>query len=400
LIAHFLATLEWGASQLFFESKLSNTETVLLLDGLDEVPGEADRARMAKLLREVAHRYWRCRIVVTTRPQALLGEVRPSGFEEISIVPFDEADRDVFVERWCECMYTGEPRKADQREHLNEALRVRDISAIAKNPLMLAALTVIHFNGGRLPDNRLELYESIVRRLAEARQNLPGQPDCETRLERLRLLAFGMQDWPGGRVRSLEVDEAVFMLRPLLSPQDALRCLRVEEFDSGIVATRKEGIEFWHLTFQEYLAAVELAGRNLLEIHKTIWEDRRVTSEWREVMRFLAAILRRLSSTRANWLFDDVIAGTGDNLAERARGDRVGRVTPVGLFPSGNTPDGVSDLAGNVWEWTRSDYALGSDKVLRGGSWIVGASYLRAVDRNTINPARRYDYIGFRCIRE
>jgi formylglycine-generating enzyme required for sulfatase activity len=32
------------------------------------------------------------------------------------------------------------------------------------------------------------------------------------------------------------------------------------------------------------------------------------------------------------------------------------KTTPVGIFPKGDTPDGIVDLAGNVWEWTTSDY--------------------------------------------
>ena len=321
-IAHFLASLEWGATQAFFESKLRHNKTVLLLDGLDEAPGETSRERMAKLLGEIARRYHaQCRIVVTTRPQALVGEARPAGFVEVSIAPFDDEDIALFVQRWCACKYAGEPARAErERERLTQALAVGEIATIAKNPLMLAALTVIHFNGGRLPDNRLELYEAIVRWLAESRKHLPGQHDWATRLEHLRLLALGMQTWPGGRVRSLEMGDAEGLLRPPMSIKEAQRCLRVDEPDSGILAVRGENIEFPHLTFQEYLAALELAGHDPQEISDTIWKDRRLYSpEWRETMRFLAAILRRSGPARVNRLFDDVIAKTGETLADRAR---------------------------------------------------------------------------------
>ena len=37
--------------------------------------------------------------------------------------------------------------------------------------------------------------------------------------------------------------------------------------------------------------------------------------------------------------------------------DRVMRTTPVGAYPQGATPDGIYDLAGNVWEWTATRYA-------------------------------------------
>jgi formylglycine-generating enzyme required for sulfatase activity len=85
---------------------------------------------------------------------------------------------------------------------------------------------------------------------------------------------------------------------------------------------------------------------------------------------------------------------------ERANFDkRVGRVTPVGLFPSGRTPDGIADLAGNVWEWTSSDFDSDS-KVVRGGSWNNYTRFVRASIRLRYAPAFRLNYFGFRCAGE
>ena len=41
---------------------------------------------------------------------------------------------------------------------------------------------------------------------------------------------------------------------------------------------------------------------------------------------------------------------------------KIEKTSPVGVFRKGDTPEGVSDLGGNVWEWTLSDYY--SKKVL------------------------------------
>ena len=88
---------------------------------------------------------------------------------------------------------------------------------------------------------------------------------------------------------------------------------------------------------------------------------------------------------------------------------------PVAAFPSGASPYGVLDMAGNVWEWcadwyVQDYYARGVDKdpqgpekgcfkILRGGSWINPESVLRSSNRFEILPVDRGPYVGFRCAR-
>jgi formylglycine-generating enzyme required for sulfatase activity len=95
---------------------------------------------------------------------------------------------------------------------------------------------------------------------------------------------------------------------------------------------------------------------------------------------------------------------------------RVGLATPVGVFPRGMAPEGIHDLAGNVWEWVADWYgedcygksprgnprgpAQGETRVLRGGSWYYFARSLRASHRGDVRPESRYPDIGFRCVRD
>jgi formylglycine-generating enzyme required for sulfatase activity len=87
--------------------------------------------------------------------------------------------------------------------------------------------------------------------------------------------------------------------------------------------------------------------------------------------------------------------------------------TPVGIYPLGNTPEGICDLAGNVWEWCEDGFAEytaesalnsrgdagGSFRVYRGGSWRDDAGYCRAAFRDGLVPSGRDGRLGFRLAR-
>jgi TonB family protein len=75
---------------------------------------------------------------------------------------------------------------------------------------------------------------------------------------------------------------------------------------------------------------------------------------------------------------------------------------------------GLYDMHGNVWEWVqdwKGNYPgkavtdptgapAGLDKIGRGGSWNFSGRYLRSANRFYYSPKNRYNYLGFRVVRE
>jgi formylglycine-generating enzyme required for sulfatase activity len=94
---------------------------------------------------------------------------------------------------------------------------------------------------------------------------------------------------------------------------------------------------------------------------------------------------------------------------------KLGRTTPVGSYPSGASPYGALDMAGNVWQWVADWYdkdyykrspernprgpESGQSRVLRGGSWGSNPIHLRTAYRDDETPGYRRYGIGFRCAR-
>ena len=105
-------------------------------------------------------------------------------------------------------------------------------------------------------------------------------------------------------------------------------------------------------------------------------------------------------------------------------GESVGGTTAVGTYPANGY--GLYDMTGNVWEWCLDEYnadfysvsprhnpfaggtvdsilsdftAVKNVRVLRGGSWISNAKFVRVSDRTRFTPRITNKARGFRCMK-
>ena len=83
----------------------------------------------------------------------------------------------------------------------------------------------------------------------------------------------------------------------------------------------------------------------------------------------------------------------------RACWNRQDGTCAVGSYLTGDAPGGIHDLAGNVSEWTASNYDAYARVTRGGGGGFPAASPLRAADRHGQAPASRGLDLGFRCAR-
>lgn len=73
----------------------------------------------------------------------------------------------------------------------------------------------------------------------------------------------------------------------------------------------------------------------------------------------------------------------------------------VGSYPLGRGPFGTYDQAGNVWEWTNTEYKPGSGLyVIKGGSFAPLEDKPRASLRGYRPANATQDNLGFRCVKD
>lgn len=150
----------------FIERRLRQGRCLILLDGLDEVPNEADHQRMVALTQAFARRWVREGaegdrsniLVISSRTYSYERGEQLEGFTKTEMMEFDTPAIEIFAHNW----FSG-----DQRPLAAELLTVLQgnprFLELASNPLLLVLIAAHYERERNLPALRAELYRHCIR---------------------------------------------------------------------------------------------------------------------------------------------------------------------------------------------------------------------------------------------
>ena len=305
----------------FFAQLLVKGEhVILLLDGLDEVPTEEERAIVTQAVEDLVQGHEALRVVVTCRTVAYKGieqfrEVRVQSLSEAHIATLignayrwvyaDSAERQ--VQQMDDLLAGIRKLEQERRERLGE-----DAEPLVNSPLLVRMMLIVHISERKLPDQRAELYLRAVENLlaptygrdVHVGQAIGNMVGGKRALALVQYVAYQMHQRGESQGREVTARELRAWLTKHPSFADLAEPFMAMTYERGTVMEAKgEQYRFIHLGFQEVLAARYMDDVLLREqtFHELLAE-KLTDSWWREPLLLLAGYLGLTSPERAEQL--------------------------------------------------------------------------------------------------
>lgn len=284
--------------------ELGAGRALVLLDGIDEVPSDYPRLRLVRAMDRFLLDHASCRTLVTSRPH---GYIRLAGpIPHFYLLNFTKQQVRTFVHKWHRAFERRlHPEAPDQERARSEAQALLDelrqlekVAELATNPLMLVIVTLIRYEYARLPQERVQLYYRAVTTLLDSwnhgrsltGSNVGGSTLPVNRLLRVwgKVAAWVRMYKPTGVIHRAELKRKLVQI---LQDQDldedpeatAESYLRAAAEHAGLLEERgPKALAFWHSTFEEFLAAIELTTPSSKAIRRLL--PLRDDPRWREVI--------------------------------------------------------------------------------------------------------------------
>ncbi len=318
------------------QSRLERGQCALLLDGLDEVADPNLRRKLIQVVNGVMEHWGDNLIILTSRPFGYQDVADSKQIATAHIDAFGKKEIKEFLFRWGKGLYPDDDER-ERSEYLPELhsaiIDSAPIRKLARNPVMLTCLCVVHWNERSLPEGKPDLLAAVLKWLLNAREEIRKVRGYTSEFaeECFKALAMAMTIHEDGK--QVIVDLA-WAAEQLTKPFDDIlnvsgeervqregrRFFEEEMLYSGIVEKYRTGqLRFWHLNFQEHYAAKALIDRSDDKWWKIV-EPHLGEQQWFEVLDHLAGCLAWTGRYRLDLLVENVL-GTAKNsdLASLAR---------------------------------------------------------------------------------
>ena len=360
----------------FFNYCLEDGRAVILLDGLDEVAETGKRYDIVSRIENFLGQFPENLAIITSRPAGYKRDFfRTEEFPHFELQAFGDDKVEEFINRWYDSRVKDQAEAARRKESLQKALEENErIKLLARNPLLLTIIALIHRYQAVLPKERFKLYDKAVETLIiswDAKKEITAHKKLQyLSLDDLRrileIIAYWIHtegntgDQEGGTL--IDCEELLGKLKREIktlkgiqlyeAENEAERFLSLIQERTGLLNEQgQDCYAFVHKTFQEYLCAQAIDYEADNEGDFEIILDHVITHlhdpHWREVLLLLIAqqkpkkaakairVILNKGSDYEQWLHRDLFFA-GSCLAEDIKG--------LGVADSGLVEEILSQL--------------------------------------------------------
>jgi hypothetical protein len=315
----------------FVEYCLENGSLVIL-DGLDEVPDVAQRKNICTEILKLMTDFENVRFVVTSRAQGYSdAPLSWAAFLHVELKPVEKESVDDFVTRWYEYR-ESDPRQREERiTSFQRAKNDKSVNQLTANPLMLTIMALINEKGS-LPRLRTKLYDTCINTYLE-REGLKDLLWYD--VNEIRSVHEDLGYWMHTKFESekqQEVDIETLKQKMLgflvgrsplpreIQQEKVMKFISLARNRIGLITEKERGcFSFGLRSIQEFFAACYINDFIAYGVND-LWASTRAkvsSPYWHEVIRFLIGIISQ--TAREQFLTKIIKEGSKESLSLAAK---------------------------------------------------------------------------------